>query len=131
EIVYQHEVLVHHADAETKGMSGIGDVLEPAVDENLAAVGGIKAVQDRHQCRFAGAIFADDAVDGAAAHGQIDIAVGPHRPKPLVDLPEFDGKVRSSAPGGALRMTWIRVVCAHERSRPLTGTDCQWCSRAP
>ena len=37
-----------------------------AVDPNLAGIGLVEAVEDRHQRRFAGAVFADDAVDEAA-----------------------------------------------------------------
>jgi hypothetical protein len=33
--------------------------------KDLAGIGLVKAVEDRHQRRFSGAVFADDAVDRA------------------------------------------------------------------
>jgi hypothetical protein len=38
-----------------------------AVDQDLARIGLVEAVEDRHQGRFARAVLADDAVDRAAA----------------------------------------------------------------
>ena len=67
EIVDQHEVLVHHADAELEGMAAVGDGVGRAVDADFARVGGVEAIEDRHQGRFAGAVFTNDAVHGACA----------------------------------------------------------------
>ena len=95
-------MLVHHADAQPQRVAGVGDVLELAVDEDLAAVCGVEAVEDRHQRRLAGAILAHDAVDGAALDLEVDIAIGPNRPETLVDTLEFNGQIGNSAPGRAL-----------------------------
>ena len=61
-----------------------------AVDPDLARVGLVEAVEDRHQRRFAGPVLADDAVDEAALHDKIDVLVGVNRTKALVDADEFD-----------------------------------------
>src|SRR6185437_12788206 len=99
------------ADAEAQGMAGIGDVRERAVDEDLAAVGGVKAIQDRHERRFAGTILADNTVDRATLNLQVDVAIGVDRTEALVDLPKFDGPSRSSGHAGPL-LGCTRVVVA-------------------
>src|SRR5258706_16133592 len=41
-----------------------------------------QAVDDVHQCRLAGAVLADQGVDLARAHRQVDVVVGDHaRPR--------------------------------------------------
>ena len=62
-----------------------------AVDEHLASVGVIKTVDDAHQGRLAGAIFANDAVNTAFLNFEADLLVGVHFAEPLVDTPQFDG----------------------------------------
>ena len=94
-------MLKHHADASANGALAVGDGGKLAVDKNLAGVGFVKAVQDRHQGRFARAIFADDAVDRAARHGDIDVAVGLHRTKSLRYAFKFDG-IRQIGGGSCL-----------------------------
>ncbi len=49
-------------------MASLGVLIDDrlAVDADLAAVGLVEAVEDRHQRRLAGAVLADDAVDRAA-----------------------------------------------------------------
>ena len=65
ERIDQHEMLMHHADTERDGGAGAGDVDGFSVNQDLAAVGLVKAVENAHQRRFAGAILADDAGDRA------------------------------------------------------------------
>src|SRR5690606_36191634 len=84
-------------------------VLGLAVDANGAAVRGIEAIKDRHQGRLAGTVLANDAVNGAAANGEIDVPIGVDRPETLVDLFELDGplgraRCGCSGPGGPLLM---------------------------
>src|SRR3546814_5075140 len=55
---------MHHADAGGDGVARRADRHRPPVDEDLAAVGLVEAVEDAHQRRLAGAVLADDAVDG-------------------------------------------------------------------
>jgi hypothetical protein len=50
-------MLMHHADAGRDGRLAVLDGHGIAIDADLAAVGMIEAVEDRHQCRFAGAVF--------------------------------------------------------------------------
>ena len=90
---------------ESERMARVGDLLRHAADTDLAAVRMIEAIKDRHQGRFAGAIFADDSVHAAAPDAQVDVAVGVHRTEVFVDLDQFDRKISvSSGPGGPLRI---------------------------
>ena len=85
---------------------GNGDRL--TVDPDLAGVGVVEAVEDRHQRRFAGAVLADDAVDGAAAHREMDVAVGLHRPEALRDADQLDGE-------GGGRLAAARAIARRRR----------------
>ena len=91
---HQHEVLVHHADAVADRLARGADPDRLAVDADLASVGFIEAVQNRHQCRFAGAVLADDAVDDSALDDEVDVVVGVNRAEALIDADEFDGGSR-------------------------------------
>ena len=68
----------------------------------VAGIGMVKAVKDRHQRRFAGAILADDAVDRALCDREIDVLVGVNRPEALVDADQLDGWRNSVAHTHAL-----------------------------
>ncbi len=58
-----------------------------AVDEHLASVGVVETVDDAHQGRLAGAIFADDAVNTAFLNLEVDLLVGVNVAEPLIDTP--------------------------------------------
>ena len=95
EILDQHEMLVHHADAAGDRRVRILDRHSLAVDDDIAPVGLVEAVEDRHQGRFSGAVFTDNAVNGALANGQVDILIGMDKAKALVDATQLDGNNRS------------------------------------
>src|SRR5690606_8107070 len=77
-------------DAERDGVVRRLDRDRFAADFDLAAIGLVKSVEDGHQRRFAGAVLADDAADGAALDDEIDVAVGPDGAETLVDADELD-----------------------------------------
>jgi hypothetical protein len=62
-----------------------------AVDQDLARIGLVEAVEDRHQRRLAGAVLADDAVDRALADADVDVLVGLDRAERLGDAAKLDG----------------------------------------
>ncbi|MNE14745.1 hypothetical protein D3C80_1076330 [compost metagenome] len=95
EIFDQHEVLMHHADAGADGRLAVTDRDRGTVDPDFACIGLVKTVEDRHQCRFSGTVFPDDAVDGTLGNGQIDILVGVNGTEFLVDAHEFDCRVHT------------------------------------
>ena len=92
EILNQLEVLEYHPDGRLDCGLAVGDLGFFAVDENLAAVGFVKAVEDRHESRFARAVFTDDAVDRARFDADRDVLVGLNGAKCLGDAFELDGR---------------------------------------
>ena len=56
----QHEVLLHHADLLGDGVVRGAEVLQLAVEVDLAGGGLLQSVEDLHQGGFAGAVFAHD-----------------------------------------------------------------------
>ena len=92
----EHEVLVHHADSVADRLLRGANADRLAIDADLAGIGFIEAVEDRHQRRFAGAVLADDAVDETAIDLEIDVLVGVDRSKALVDADQFDGRRRQA-----------------------------------
>ena len=88
---HQHEMLEDHADAVADRFARGADPHRLAIDADFARVGFIEAVEDRHQRRFAGPVFADDAVDDSALDREIDVIVGVNRAEALVDADQFDG----------------------------------------
>ena len=82
DVVGQGQRLVDGLDVVGLGVARVADARRLAVDEDLAAVGGMGAREDAHERRLAGAVAADEAddlagveVDGHVAHG-VDAAEG-------------------------------------------------------
>jgi hypothetical protein len=92
EILHQLEMLEDHADSGADGTLAVGDRGERAVDEDLAGIGLVEAVEDRHQCGFPRAVLADDAVDRALRHRDVDVLVRLDRTEGLGDAFQFNGK---------------------------------------
>ena len=90
--IHKHEVLMDHADSGVDGVLGIADTDGPAIDQNLSPIRLVETIEDAHQGRLAGAVFADDAVDGALGDRQVDGLVGVDGAEAFVDTPEFDGR---------------------------------------
>ena len=84
-------MLVHHADAGMDRIAGRADGDRLAADADLAGIGLVEAVEDRHQRRFAGAVLTDDAVDRAALDREVHVLVGVNGAEALVDGDEFNG----------------------------------------
>ena len=74
QLVHQHEVLVHHADAAAQGVQRIGESQLLAVQRDIAAAGRKHAVENIHQCGFAGAVFSHDGVHRAPLNAQVNAA---------------------------------------------------------
>ena len=116
EIVHQHEVLMDHADAQGDGLLAAGDPDRLAADQNVAAVGVIKTVKDRHQRRFAGAVLADNAVNGAAFDAEIDVPVGLDRAEGFGNAAQFDCRMHRL--GSLARPCLLRSFFRHAVLRP-------------
>ena len=83
-------MLVDHADTERNRIVRRFDVTYLAVDENLAAIGGVKAVSDAHRRRLPSAVLADDGMDRPRLNDDIDVIVGEYVAEPFCDLSEFE-----------------------------------------
>ena len=90
QVVGQHEVLEHHADADGDGVPRGPERLVDAVDEDAALVGALRAVEDLHQRRLPGPVLADDGVDGAGHHPEVDAVVGDDAREALDDVAQLD-----------------------------------------
>ena len=120
---HQHEVLMHHADAVADRLARGADSDRLAVDADLAFVGFVEAIENRHQRRFAGAVLADDAVDHAALDDEIDVVVGVNRAEALVDADELDG-------GRRLSGHWRHPLVIRRRDRCIRLAGARWRSIA-
>ena len=89
----EHEVLVHHADAGSHRVARAGEVLDLVVQEDLALVGGVQAVQDVHQRGLAGAVLPEQAVDLARLDDEVDVVVRDERPEALGDASKLEPHV--------------------------------------
>ena len=92
--VDQHEVLVDHADAVGDGVARARHLDRLAADPYLARIGAVEPVENAHQGRFAGTVFADDAGDRARLDPERHAANGMNDPKRLVDPAQLDGRCR-------------------------------------
>ncbi len=101
QVVGQHEVLVHHADAARDGVAGSVELDQLAVDGDGALVGALHPVEDLHQGRLAGAVLTHQGVHGAAGDGDVDVVVGHDAGEALGDAAQFDGRCRRPRAGGA------------------------------
>ncbi len=90
EIFHQHEMLMHHADARTDRRLAIADRYRRAVYPDFTGISLVKSVEDRHQGRFSGTVFPDDAVDRTLGNGQVDILIGVNGTEFFIDAHEFD-----------------------------------------
>ncbi len=104
EVVGEHEVLVHHADAAGDGVAGRveGDLLP--VDGDGALVRLLHAVEDLHQSRLAGAVLTDQGMDRALADGDRDVLVGDDAGEALCDAVQFYGGGRAGRVDDALSL---------------------------
>src|SRR6266542_2596979 len=60
------------------------------IDEDLALVGVIQPVQDVHESGLPGAILAEERVDLAGLHREIDVIIGDHAGEDLRDPPQLE-----------------------------------------
>src|SRR5678815_5392864 len=86
----QHKVLVDHADAERDRIVRRLDLAHLAVDNDLAAVGGVKAVSDAHRRRLTGAVLTYDCMNCSRLNDDVDVIVSQYIAEAFCDLSEFE-----------------------------------------
>ena len=84
--LHQHEVLVHHADAQLHRLAGGLDAYLFALQENLSLRGLVQADENVHQRGLTGAVLAQQRQHLAAVDGQADVLVGVKIAEPLADV---------------------------------------------
>ena len=92
---------------------------------DLAGIGWEMPVEQPHQGRFAGAVFADDPVHTAARDHKVDPIIRPDRAEALVDAAALDGGRRyllCHGSAGRIRPAMIsaRAVSAFSRITGVT-----------
>ncbi len=115
EALDQHELLMDHADPGSDRILRRAEANRLTVDAQFAGIGFEMPVEQPHQGRFAGAVFADNAVHLTGPDNQIDAVIRLDRAKALVDAAEFDGRSQRPviAPGLILpAMIWARASSA-------------------
>ena len=83
-------ILVEHPDTMAIGVGRRADADGPPSRRMRAAVGGLEPREDLHQRALAGAVLAEDALDGARGHGQGDAVVRLDGAEVLPDVSELD-----------------------------------------
>ena len=84
--LHQHEVLVHHADAQLHRLGrGVDADLLP-VEEDLPLRGLVQSNEDVHQRALSGAVLPQQGMYLALADGQVDVPVGVKVAEPLADV---------------------------------------------
>jgi hypothetical protein len=121
----EHEVLVHHADAEADGVVRRLDAAHVAFDEDVARVGPVEAVGDAHGGRLPRPVLADDGVDGARLDLDVDVVVRQHVAEALGDVAEFEhkGSGRWSVVSGQLFSSGFLPLTCRDSSRATRTTD--------
>ena len=90
----QHEVLVHHTNAAGDRVLGIANLHRFAKDRDVAAIGRVNSIQHRHQRALAGAVFTNQAMQGALRHREVHVHIGQHIAKALMDAGHLQGRQR-------------------------------------
>ena len=105
--INQLKVLMHHADAEFDGVFGSRDFDRLPIDQDLALVGFVQAVDHVHQGALAGAVFAQQSQNFAFAQREVDIVVGENAGEAFGDAAHFeDGS--DFGHGEAFRLVGLR-----------------------
>ena len=87
-------MLVDHADPAFDRIVRRREAHPLALDHDLALVGGVKAVEDVHQGRFAGPVLAQKGMDLAVPKVEVDVIVGEDARELLRDAAELeDGRL--------------------------------------
>src|SRR5215813_1581712 len=86
----QHEVLMDHADTQRDCVVRRFDVTGLTVNDDLAAVGGVKAVSDAHRRRLTRAILADNGMDRPWLNDYVDMVVSKNVAESFRYLSEFE-----------------------------------------
>ncbi|MEZ4624320.1 MAG: hypothetical protein R2843_05895 [Thermomicrobiales bacterium] len=83
-------MLMDHAKSVSDGIARTGKRTGAPLTRNHPFVRVVNPEEDVHQGRFSGAVFTEEGVDFALAHGEIHSIVGHHTGKALHDAEHLD-----------------------------------------
>ena len=83
-------MLVHHADAGVHRVTGALELLHDVVQEDLALVSPVQAVEHVHEGGLAGTVLTEETVDLAGFDGQVDVVIRRERAKALGDATKLE-----------------------------------------
>src|SRR5207245_2491600 len=86
----QHEVLMHHPDAQLDRILRSSDVHQAAIELDLAGIACHHAIDDVHQSRFAGAVLTEKRVDPAPVDDQVHAVYRPQASEGFSDPSELE-----------------------------------------
>ena len=119
----QTDVLKRPADAQLGDLKGLITEQVVAAEEDLASGWDVQASDHVEYSGFAGAIGADQAIEGAALHRKVEVVDRAQTTKGFCESPDVQhGQVRF---GGCTILQWI-VLGLHDRASPcLLASRCR------
>ena len=106
---HQHEVLVHHADAGSHGVTGSPEADRFVIDEDFAVGGLIQPVKNIHQGGLAGPVFAQQTMDLSGFNNHVYVIIGEQGAEAFGDPLEF--KFQNSDQSRCVRNCWPDGIC--------------------
>ena len=98
EIRREREILVDRLDSVRPGVQRAAEVDRLALHAQVAVVRRVRAGEDLHQCRLAGAVVADDRGDGPPREGDRDLIECHHAAEALAHADRLEhGRLLSPA----------------------------------
>ena len=88
----EHEVLMHHPDPCANGVTRRVERDRRPVEDDLARVRPVQAVEDVHQRRLARPVLAEERMHLAATEVEVDRVVGHDARKPLGDTSQLENE---------------------------------------
>ena len=82
---HEIELLIDHADAQPLGRAGRVDANDASIDEDPAGIGRLRAGQNLHERRLAGAVLTDQRQHFAGIELQRNVIQRPHPGKRFPD----------------------------------------------
>ena len=82
-------MLVDHSDSRSHRVARALKILDDSVQHNFATVGGVQPIENIHERRLAGSVFAQQAVDFARFNNEVDVVVCHKGAEPFRDAAEL------------------------------------------
>ena len=108
--LYQHEMLVHHADAQLYRLAGRVNAHLLAVQENLSLRGLVETDEDVHQRGLSRAVLSQQRQHLTPVDGQADVPIGVEAAEPLADVFHSQQFFQCPLPPSSLRWPCSFIV---------------------